>query len=96
MRSLFLLHLVNRFSLYLVSASTTAQLGKNVAASWVEQVTSTPAPTLGSFGETSLAVVTARLLNHYLARKRPNVDLLVITGLPACLSWALFGQLLCY
>lgn|GEM_PF-5688885 len=80
-----LLRLVNGFLLCLVSASANAQLGEDVAASWVEQVASTPVPTFGSFGATALVVVTALLLYRHLAKNPRNINSLIVTGV-ACLS----------
>ena len=85
MQSPSLLRLVNGFLLCLVSASANAQLGEDVAASWVEQVASTPVPTFGSFGATALAVVTALLLYRHLAKNPRNINSLIVTG-AACLS----------
>ena len=85
MRSHSLLRLINGFCLCLVSASTNAQLGEDVAASWVEQVASTPVPTLGAFGATALAVVTTLMLYRYLAKNPRNINSLAVMG-AACLS----------
>ena len=85
MQSPSLLRLVNGFLLCLVSATANAQLGEDVAASWVEQVASTPVPTFGSFGATALAVVTALLLYRHLAKNPRNINSLIVTG-AACLS----------
>jgi surface protein len=63
---------------------TSAQLGQDVAVSWVAQIPSTPVPSLGSFGAWFLAILVALLIRRAIGTKPNRMGSLALTGVLSC------------
>lgn len=63
---------------------TSAQLGQDVAVSWVALIPSTPVPSLGSFGAWVLAILVALLIRRAIGTKPNRLGSLALTGVLSC------------